>query len=166
LINSNLSIRYLDWRVGVVLRRGGSGQIGFADGRPAALMDARSGARGRCDHRGACRDGVYACAWCPVWAAWHGGKSPEQPRAAMAGGFDAGWTVQPRHPGPAPARLDDQALRLCHRARQRHDARLDGPDQSFCVYQGAALGQKCFRNFGRRRAASTRCAGALNSRAT
>jgi penicillin-binding protein 1A len=40
-------------------------------------------------------------------------------------------------------------------------------DGTFCVYQGAALGQKCFRNFGNEGASAiTRCAGASNSRAT
>ena len=42
---------------------------------------------------------------------------------------------------------------------------VDGP---FCVYQGARLGQKCFRNFGNMRArrARRRCAGGSSSRAT
>ena len=41
---------------------------------------------------------------------------------------------------------------------------IDGP---FCVYQGAGLGNKCFRNFcGARMPARRRCAGASSSRAT
>ncbi len=53
----------------------------------------------------------------------------------------------------APAGLDDQADRLCRRAGQGLTPAsiiVDGP---FCVYQGAKLGQKCFRNFGDQRGA-------------
>jgi penicillin-binding protein 1A len=70
---------------------------------------------------------------------------------AMQGGFDVrGSALQPRHPGAAPAGLDLQADRLFGRARQRHDARLDHRRRPFCVWQGAGLGNKCFRNFDRR----------------
>ena len=45
---------------------------------------------------------------------------------AMVGGDDyATAPVQPRHPGPAPARLGVQAVRARAGARQRHLARLD-----------------------------------------
>jgi hypothetical protein len=57
--------------------------------------------------------------------------------------------VQPRDAGAASAGIDDQAVRLCTGARCNGMTPatmvLDG---TFCVYQGAALGQKCFRNFG------------------
>ena len=74
----------------------------------------------------------------------------DRPRAGDAGRVrQPRPVVQPRDAGDAPAGIDDQADRLCRRARRPGmtpaSIIVDGP---FCVYQGARLGQKCFRNFG------------------
>ena len=44
--------------------------------------------------------------------------------------------------------FDHQAVRLCNRASGRDDPASQVLDGTFGVYQGGALGQKCFRNFG------------------
>jgi hypothetical protein len=55
--------------------------------------------------------------------------------------------LQPRDAGASPAGLGVQADRLCDRARERHDPASIVVDAPFCVWQGAGLGNKCFRNF-------------------
>jgi penicillin-binding protein 1A len=93
--------------------------------------------------------GAFALRSCPrsraAW--WSRTRAPAASWRCRAASIRAS-SVQPRDPGDAPAGLDDQADRLCRRARQGMTPAsiiVDGP---FCVYQGAALGQKCFRNFG------------------
>ena len=151
LIGSNISIRYLDWRVGVVLERSGSaGRIGFADGstgNASGLFDTIKPG-----------DVVAVAPNGPDWALRiipevSGGmvvQDPENGRVlAMQGGFDAHLgsfnraTQANRQPGSAikpfvyATALDNGMTPA--------SIVLDGP---FCVYQGAALGQKCFKNFG------------------
>lgn len=151
LIGSNISIRYLDWRVGVVLERSGSaGRIGFADGstgNASGLFDTIKPG-----------DVVAVAPNGPDWALRiipevSGGmvvQDPENGRVlAMQGGFDAHLgsfnraTQANRQPGSAikpfvyATALDNGMTPA--------SIVLDG---TFCVYQGAALGQKCFKNFG------------------
>jgi penicillin-binding protein 1A len=151
LQSSNLAINYKNWRVGVVTRRdGGAAQIGFTNGEEAALT-------------GALPDGLKAgevIAVEPTEVGYQlraipgvsGGFLAEDPNngrvLAMQGGFDS--------------RLSDfnranQALRQPGSTIKPfvYATALDHgftpatmvADEPYCVYQGAALGEHCFRNF-------------------
>ena len=157
LIVSNLSIDYKNWQVGVVTERSGdSARIGFTDGETHPLT-------GLPDTLKAGDVIVAAPKNRTEWVvrsvpAVSGGLVVENPRTgrvlAMQGGFDSrlgsfnratqaerqpGSTIKPfvyatgLDQGMTPATLVD-----------------DGP---FCVWQGASLGEKCFRNFGNTRGA-------------
>ena len=151
LIASNVGIHYQDWRVGAVLDRAGSdGRIGFADGAVAQVSGLVPQVR---------VGDVIAVA--PLGSGWalrivpevSGGmvvQAPESGRIfAMQGGFDVRLgafnraTQANRQPGSAikpfvyATALDNGMTPA--------SIVLDG---TFCVYQGAALGQKCFKNFG------------------
>jgi len=150
LIASNLSIHYQDWRVGIVTARdGGSATIGFPDGSTAPLVGLPDPLQ---------RGDVIASA--PAGNAWavrtvpevSGGMVVESPHSgrvlAMAGGFDAGLgsfnraTQAERQPG-STIKPFVYATALDYGMTPATMV----PDQTFCVYQGAGLGQKCFRNF-------------------
>lgn len=151
LLAANLSLRYQNWRVGVVVRRSGAAAtIGFPDGVTAPLTSLPDPLQ---------RGDVIAAA--PVGGgAWgvrivpevSGGMVVESPRSgrvlAMAGGFDAGLgsfnraTQALRQPG-STIKPFVYATALDYGMTPATMV----PDQSFCVYQGAGLGQKCFRNF-------------------
>ena len=87
---------------------------------------------------------------------------------AMQGGFDFRLErLQPRHPGAAPAGLDDQAVRLCHRARPRDDPGDDGPRPDLSASTRAPTSARsASATSAARAAASTPCAGGSSSRAT
>ena len=151
LVVLNKSVAYKDWRVGLVLRRSGqSATIGFPDGTTAPLLGIADPVRAG--------DVVAAS---PVGNAWtvhaipgvSGGMVVESPYngrvLAMQGGFDSGLdsfnraTQAERQPGSTIkpfvyATALDSGMTPATMV----------PDQPFCVYQGAALGQKCFKNFG------------------
>ncbi|MDE2403673.1 MAG: transglycosylase domain-containing protein [Sphingomonadales bacterium] len=150
LVGLNKSIAYKDWRVGVVLRRSGpSATIGFPDGTTAPLSGMADPVRAG--------DVVAASPEGNGWVvraipAVSGGMVVESPYngrvLAMQGGFDSGLdsfnraTQAMRQPGSTIkpfvyATALDNGMTPATMV----------PDQAFCVYQGAALGQKCFRNF-------------------
>ncbi|MFC3174239.1 penicillin-binding protein 1A [Novosphingobium bradum] len=150
LIASNLSIHYQDWRIGVVTARDGqNATIGFPDGGTFPLTSLPDGLQ---------RGDVIAAA--PEGSAWavrlvpevSGGMVVESPHSgrvlAMAGGFDAGLgsfnraTQALRQPG-STIKPFVYATALDYGMTPATMV----PDQTFCVYQGAGLGQKCFRNF-------------------
>jgi penicillin-binding protein 1A len=151
IISSNLNIHYLDWRIGVVTQRSGqSATIGFPDGATAPLVSLPDQLQ---------RGDVIAAA--PAGNAWavrivpevSGGMLAENPHSgrvlAMAGGFDAGLgsfnraTQAERQPG-STIKPFVYATALDYGMTPASMV----PDQAFCVYQGAGLGQKCFKNFG------------------
>ena len=151
LITSNIGIRYLDWRIGVVLEKSGnSGQIGFADGKTGRLISMPDAMRAG-DVIAAAPAGrdVYAVRVVPEVS---GGMVVENPRngrvLAMQGGFDARLgsfnraTQANRQPG-STIKPFVYATALDNGMTPATQV-VDGP---FCVYQGAALGTKCFRNF-------------------
>ena len=151
LASSNLSVNYEDWRVGVVTERSGSSaRIGFASGEEAPLSGLPDALKA---------GDVIAAS--PSGSGWRvrtipevsGGMLAMDPNTgrvlAMQGGFDSrlsdfnratqaqrqpGSTIKPfvyatgLDTGMTPASMV-----------------MDG---TFCVYQGSALGQKCFTNFG------------------
>ncbi len=151
LIAQNKQLSYKDWRVGMVLKRSGSqGSIGFADGAVGPLAGIADPVRAG--------DIIAAQPTGDVWTARavpgvSGGimaQSPYNGRVlALAGGFDAGLdsfnraTQAQRQPGST---IKPFVYATALDAGMTPATMV--PDQPFCVYQGAALGQKCFRNFG------------------
>jgi penicillin-binding protein 1A len=150
LAGSNLSIRYKDWRVGVVTERSGpSARIGFANGSEGPLTGLPA----------ALKVGDVVAVG-PAGTAWTVKTLPE-----VSGGFVA---MDP-HNGRVFAMQGgfDSRLGSFNRATQAlrqpgstikpfvYATALDNgmtpatmvPDTAYCVYQGAALGNKCFRNF-------------------
>lgn len=152
LIVSNLTIDYNDWRIGVVTaRKGGAGQIGFSDGSLAELTNLPDKAKvGDVLAAAPVHSGTYAVRSIPEVS---GGMVIEQPATgrivAMQGGFDSGLgsfnraTQAMRQPGSTikPFVYATGLMNGMTPATQIADS-------TFCVYQGAALGNKCFRNFG------------------
>ncbi|MCH7628992.1 MAG: transglycosylase domain-containing protein [Proteobacteria bacterium] len=158
LVASNISINYQDWRIGVVLKRsGGNGTIGFADGTTGPLYGMAQ----------AMKPG-HVIAVAPSGGGWtvrvvpevSGGMVVEDPQSgrvlAMQGGFDSRLgsfnraTQANRQPG-STIKPFVYATALDNGMTPASPV-LDG---TFCVYQGAALGQKCFRNFDMRGAGGT-----------
>jgi penicillin-binding protein 1A len=150
LLSLNKTLNYKDWRVAVVLSRG---QIGFADGTKAALAPSNDPIRrGDVVAVAPIGTGTYALRILPGVG---GGMMIEQPFSgrvlAMAGGFDFGLdsfnraTQAQRQPGSTikpfvyATALDNGMTPASMVA-----------DQPFCVYQGAGLGEKCFKNFDNR----------------
>jgi penicillin-binding protein 1A len=151
LAASPLGINYKDWRVGVVTRRdGASATIGFSSGETAPLSGLPDGLRAGHVIAAAPSGNGYMVRTVPEVS---GGFLVEEPATgrvlAMQGGFDS--------------RLSDfnratQALRqpgstikpfvYATGLDQGMTPATEVPDQAYCFYQGAALGEKCFRNFG------------------
>lgn len=152
LASLNKSVNYKDWRVGLVLARNGSqGRIGFADGQTAALLSIADPVKvGDVVAAAPAGAGSYALRIVPAVS---GGMVLEQPGSGrvlgLVGGFDIGLdsfnraTQAQRQPG-STIKPFVYATALDYGMTPATMV----PDQSFCVYQGAALGQKCFRNFG------------------
>lgn len=152
LVLANRSVDYKDWKVGVILSSSGeSGTIGFASGDEARLTNIPDKAK--------VGDLIVAA---PVGASsWavrtipevSGGMVIEQPGTgrilALQGGFDSGLgsfnraTQAMRQPG-STIKPFVYATGLQYGMTPATQV-VDG---TFCVFQGAALGQKCFRNFG------------------
>jgi penicillin-binding protein 1A len=151
LIGSNISIKYLDWRVGAIIEKAGStGRIGFADGTSGIVTGLADAIRPG-DVVAVAPNGTdWALRIIPEVSGGMVVQDPENGRVlAMQGGFDARLgsfnraTQANRQPGSAikpfvyATALDNGMTPA--------SIVLDG---TFCVYQGAALGQKCFKNFG------------------
>lgn len=147
LIASNIAIRYQDWRVGVILSRQ---QIGFADGTTGTVTGLPDAVRAGDVVAVAPNGGNWALRIIPEVSGGMVVQAPESGRVlAMQGGFDARLgsfnraTQANRQPGSTIkpfvyATALDNGMTPASLV-------LDG---TFCVYQGAALGQKCFKNFG------------------
>lgn len=150
LVAANHTIHYQDWRVGVVIRRDGPrATIGFPDGSTAPLVGLPEKIKA---------GDVTAAS--PSGNAWTVRAIPEVSGGmlfqdastgrvlAMQGGFDAGLgdfnraTQALRQPG-STIKPFVYGTGLDYGMTPATMV----PDQAFCVYQGAALGQKCFRNF-------------------
>ena len=173
LLNTNIGIDYRDWRAAIVVARDGDGPItiGFDDGTTGTLP--RSGADMPVQGQGgtafaalkqgdliavAPEGGSFALRSIPRIS---GGMVVEDPRTgrilAMQGGFDSRIqsfnraTQAQRQPGSTIKPIVYSAA--LEQGMTPASIIVDGP---FCVYQGASLGNKCFRNFGNSRGAGPR----------
>ncbi|WP_374405487.1 penicillin-binding protein 1A [Pelagerythrobacter sp.] len=151
LRSSNLGISYDDWRVGVVTERsGGSATIGLTDGESYPLSgfpDALNvGDVVAVEQAG----NGYRLRSVPEVSGGFVAMAPLTGRVlAMQGGFDSRLsdfnraTQADRQPG-STIKPFVYAAGLDHGMTPATQV----PDQTFCFYQGARLGEKCFRNFG------------------
>jgi penicillin-binding protein 1A len=162
-LNTNIALDYNDWRAAVVIaREGGAARIGFASGQTGELPAGnaqmpRRGVGGTAF--GALKAGdVIAVA--PAGSQWSlrsvpkvsGGFVVQEPATgrvlAMQGGFDA--RIQSFNRATQALRQPGSTIKPIVYASALENGMtpatiiVDGP---FCVYQGANLGNKCFRNF-------------------
>lgn len=172
LLNTNINLDYEDWRAAIVISKaGGSAEIGFGDGRTGTLpswgaqmpVRGKGGAAFNALKRGdviavAPEGGVFALRSIPKVSGGMVVQDPSTGRIlAMQGGFDA--TVQAFNRATQAQRQPGSTIKpIVYTAALENGMTpasiiVDGP---FCVYQGAALGQKCFRNFGGTRGAGPR----------
>jgi penicillin-binding protein 1A len=152
IATANKSIDYQDWRIGVILERGGgNGRIGFADGNTAALSNIPDAAKpGDLVAVEAINSSSYAVRTVPEISGGMAVMEPQTGRVnALQGGFDSGLdsfnrsTQAMRQPG-STIKPFVYATGLDSGMTPATEV-LDG---RFCVYQGARYGQKCFSNFG------------------
>ena len=169
LAASNMAIDFDDWRVAVVVSRGSdSAEIGFADGKTGTMprWGAQMPVRGKGGTAFAALKAGDVIAVAPEGGQWvlrsiprvSGGMVVEDPRTgrilALQGGFDASLdsfnraTQAMRQPGSTIKPIVYAAA--FESGMTPATIIVDGP---FCVYQGARLGQKCFKNFGNSRGA-------------
>lgn len=172
LLNTNIDLDYEDWRAAIVISKAGnSAQIGFGNGVTGVLP--RGGAQMPVRGKGgtafaalkpgdviavAPEGGMFGLRSVPKIS---GGMVVEDPRSgrilAMQGGFDA--TVQAFNRATQAQRQPGSTIKPIVYAAALENGMtpasiiVDGP---FCVWQGAALGEKCFRNFGNTRGAGPR----------
>ena len=147
----NKTVNYKDWRTGVVLEKSGaSGRVGFSDGDTARLDGVPEKAKVGDVLVVSPSGGGFRVRNVPESA---GGIVVEEPASgrvvAMQGGFDAGLgsfnraTQAMRQPGST---IKPFVYATGLDAGMTPASQIE--DSTFCVYQGARLGQKCFRNFG------------------
>ncbi len=169
LLNSNIALDYNDWVAAMVIARtSGSAEIGFANGDTGTLP--RSGAqmpvRGQGGTAFAALKAGDIIAVAPEGGAFglraipkvSGGFVVEEPASgrvlAMQGGFDD--RIQAFNRATQALRQPGSTIKpIVYSAALDNGMTpasiiVDGP---FCVYQGARLGNKCFRNFGNSRGA-------------
>lgn len=169
LLNTNISLDHEDWRAAIVIAKaGGAAEIGFGNGRVGTLPAAGAqmpvrGEGGTAFARlkpgdviaVAPEGGVFGLRSVPKVS---GGMVVQDPRTgrilAMQGGFDA--TIQSFNRATQAQRQPGSTIKPIVYAAALENGMtpasiiVDGP---FCVYQGAGLGNKCFRNFGGSRGA-------------
>ena len=169
LLNTNIALDYKDWRAAIVVARAGDGwEIGFADGRTGTVprWAAQMPVRGTATAAFTRMKPGDIIAVAPSGGQWalrsiprvSGGFVVEEPATgrilAMQGGFDSRIqsfnraTQAQRQPGSTIKPIVYSAA--LENGMTPASIIVDGP---FCVYQGARLGQKCFRNFANMRAA-------------
>lgn len=165
LASSFIGIDYDGWRVAVVLSKSaGEARIGFADGSTGRLPAGAAGIGYRKTGGSAfsalrpgyliavkaTAPGVYALKNVPEVSGGMVIESPHSGRIyAMQGGFDV--RLSPFNRATQAERQPGSTIKPFVYATALDNGMtpatmiVDGP---FCVYQGANLGNKCFRNFG------------------
>ncbi len=150
LASSNISINYKDWQIGVITTGGSDARVGMTDGEDYDLSGAPSSVEVG-DVIAVEKSGSgYVIRGVPEVSGAFLAESPKTGRVlAMQGGFDSRLgsfnraTQALRQPG-STIKPFVYASALDHGMTPATMV----PDQTFCVWQGANLGEKCFRNFG------------------
>ncbi|MGR6329767.1 penicillin-binding protein 1A [Sphingomonas sp. XXL09] len=169
LVNTNVALDYADWRAAIVIARSGDAwQIGFADGKTGELPRslAQTPVRGSAATSFSALKPGDIIAVAPEGRSWairsvpkvSGGFVVEEPGTgrvlAMQGGFDS--RIQAFNRATQAMRQPGSTIKpVVYSAALENGMTpatiiLDAP---YCVYQGARLGQKCFRNFANQRGA-------------
>lgn len=151
LASSYLGVRYKDWRVGVVTQRSGSSAtIGFSNGDEAPLSGLPDALKAGDVIAVSPSGSGYRVRTIPEVSGGFLAESVQTGRIlAMQGGFDHRLsdfnraTQAQRQPG-STIKPFVYATGLDNGMTPASEV----PDQTFCYYQGANLGEKCFRNFG------------------
>ncbi|SMQ74648.1 penicillin-binding protein 1A [Altererythrobacter xiamenensis] len=151
LASSYLGVRYKDWRVGVVTQRSGSSAtIGFSNGDEAPLSGLPDALKVGDVIAVSPSGSGYRVRTIPEVSGGFLAESVQTGRIlAMQGGFDHRLsdfnraTQAQRQPG-STIKPFVYATGLDNGMTPASEV----PDQTFCYYQGANLGEKCFRNFG------------------
>ena len=150
LASSNIGINYKDWRIGVVTQRNGSdATVGFRDGTTAPLSGLPDAIKVGDVTAVAPEGNGFAVRTVPEISGAFLAQDPHYGRVfAMQGGFDSRLgdfnraTQAERQPG-STIKPFVYATGLDNGFTPASQV----PDQTFCFYQGAGLGDKCFRNF-------------------
>lgn len=171
-LKANIGLSYADWRAAIVIARGDdTARIGFESGNTAMLPRARAQmpVRGKGGTAFAAlkpgdivavapEGGDFALRSVPKISGGFVAQEPATGRVlAMQGGFDSRLgsfnraTQAMRQPGSTIKPIVYAAA--LEGGMTPASIIVDGP---FCVYQGARLGQKCFRNFANQRGAGPR----------
>ena len=166
---ANIGLSYENWRAAVVVSKSdGAAQIGFVDGSTSTLpvFAAQMPRRGSASPAFDALNPGDVIAVAPNGGQWalrsvpevSGGMVAQNPHTgqvlAMQGGFDA--RIQSFNRATQALRQPGSTFKpIAYASALDHGMTpasiiVDGP---FCVYQGARLGQKCFRNFGNMRGA-------------
>ena len=164
LLNTNIGLDYADWRAAIVVARGSeSADLGFADGSTGTLprWGAQMPVRGvggtafaalkEGDIIAVAPDGgSFVLRSVPKISGAFVVEEPQTGRVlAMQGGFD--FRIQAFNRATQALRQPGSTIKPIVYAAALEGGMtpasiiVDGP---FCVFQGARLGQKCFRNFG------------------
>jgi penicillin-binding protein 1A len=145
--STNISIDYAKWRAGVAL---GGGRVGFADGTVSRLTSAPSAMKAG-DVIAVAPSGTnsYAVRTVPEVGGGMVVQNPLNGRVlAVQGGFDS--RISSFNRATQALRQPGSAIKPFVYATALDNGMtptsivVDGP---YCVWQGASLGQKCFRNF-------------------
>ena len=151
LQSSYLSISYKDWRIGVVTERAGSSAtIGFADGKTAPLTGLPDALKAGDVIAVSPAGNGYRVRTVPGVSGGFVAQDPQTGRVvAMQGGFDDRLgsfnraSQAERQPGSTI-----KPFVYATGLDQGMTPATEVPDQQYCYYQGARLGEKCFTNFG------------------
>ena len=151
LQSSFLGINYDDWRIGVITARGGSSAtVGFSDGSEEPLLGPPSNLK-LGDVLAVQPSGAgYRIAVVPEVSGGFLAQSVQTGRVlAMQGGFD--FRLSDFNRATQAQRQPGSTIKPFVYATGLENGMTPAsevPDQTFCYYQGANLGEKCFRNFG------------------
>ncbi len=164
LLDTNIGFDYSDWRAAVVIdKEPGNATVGFADGQTGALpaSGASMPARGLGGTAFAALKAGDIVAVAPEGGRFglrsvpkiSGGFVAEQPQTgrvlAMQGGFDN--RVQSFNRATQAMRQPGSTIKPIVYSAALENGMTPATilmDAPYCVFQGAHLGQKCFRNFG------------------